>query len=160
MSCPENIKRETVSLTLGELTGRRAFEAERHIAGCRECSSLRLALLAEKAFLKEGGMPLLAAGPGFAGMVTRAAAEKKASRRLAVGLSLAAGLAVLLFFAQPVKREPAAFDGPSLTAKFYNPYGARVPGEASPTDFFYCLSARSESGQGAGPKPLNLKEAL
>ena len=161
MSCGENIRREVVSLALGELAGQRAAEIERHIAGCSRCAALRAALGAERASIKAGGLPLLAAGPAFTGAAARAAAGSERNVTVgAAGFALAAGLAAVLLFGLPHKKEPPPVLAPSLTERYSNPFGASVPGEASPTDFLYSLSARTGSGRGAGPSPMNLKEGL
>ena len=91
MSCPDGIKKEVLALALGELPAGRALETERHLAGCRECAALRLAVLGERAALGGGAMPLLAAGPAFSGAAARAAAA-------GVGVDFAAGRAQTLPF--------------------------------------------------------------
>jgi len=162
MNCGAEMKREILSLVLGELSPEKVLEAERHLAGCPECAALRLALLEEKTQLKTGGLPLLQAGPDFAAGVTAAAAGGKV-RVLDLafaGLALAAGFAALLVFGLPPERQSPLSPGPSLTPAFLNPFSASVPGEASGTDFLYRLSDRAASEQGAGPAPINLKEGV
>ena len=114
-----------------------------------------------RAALKEAGAPLLAAPEDLAGRVLEGAAAP--GRRLwpaLTGLSLAVGLAALLLFMPPSGGRSPAPAGPSLTERFDNPFGARVPGEASGSDFLCRLSARAVSGPGAGPVLVNLKEGL
>lgn len=161
MSCPDGIRKEVLALALGELPAGRALETERHLAGCRECAALRLAVLGERAALGGGAMPLLAAGPAFSGAAARAAAAGERGGGLAAaGLVMAAGLAVLLLLGLPQRRPAGAAAPRSLTAEYSNPYSASVPGGVSATDFLYSLSARSASAPAAGPVPLNLKEGL
>lgn len=118
----------------------------------------RDALRPLKTALKEAGAPLLSAPDDLAARVL-AAAERRVPAAALAGFALAGALAALLLFL-PGRRDQALPAGPSLTQAFHNPFGAAVPGEASGTDFLYRLSARSESGPGAGPAPLNLKEGI
>ncbi len=111
-----------------------------------------------RAALKSAGAPLLAA-PGDLAARVLAPGERTVPAAALAGLALAGALAALLLLV-PGGRDGIPPSGQSLTQAFYNPFGAAVPGEASGTDFLYRLSARSESGPGAGPAPLNLKEGL
>ncbi|OGR41903.1 MAG: hypothetical protein A2X35_11380 [Elusimicrobia bacterium GWA2_61_42] len=161
MKCDKNMERETVSLALGELAAAGALAAERHLAACPRCAALRLAILAEKAGLQAGSLPLLQAGPDFAAAAVAAAAGERNESKLAfAGLALAAGLAALLIFGVPRATPPAPAPAPSLTPGFLNPAGASVPGGTAATDFLYRLSVRTGSGPAAGPAPSNLKEAV
>ena len=161
MSCDKETRRDVLLLASGLLEGNRAAAAQRHTASCPYCSALRLAALEERAALKEAGAPLLTAPDGFAARVAEAAAGAAGDTGFALAAAaLAAALAVaVVFIPQSADRSPAP-PGPSLTAKFVNPSGASVPGGVSGTDLLYRLSARTSTGLGAGPAPLNLKEGL
>lgn len=161
MKCDKNMERETVSLALGELASAGALAAERHLAACPHCADLRLAILAERAALEAGSLPLLQAGPGFAaGAVAAAAGEQKESKLAFAGLALAAGLAALMIFGVPRATPPVQAPVSSLTPGFLNPAGASVPGGTAATDFLYRLSVRAGSGPAAEPAPSNLKEGI
>jgi hypothetical protein len=114
-----------------------------------------------RAALKEAGAPLLAAPADLSRRVLEGAAAPAFRPWPALaGLGLAAGLAALLLFLPPSGSRSPAPSGPSLTERFDNPFGARVPGEAAGSDFLCRLSVRTVSGAGAGPVLVDLKEGL
>lgn len=114
-----------------------------------------------RAALKEAGAPLLAAPSDLSRRVLEgAAAPRRGLWPVMAGAGLAAGLAALLLFISPSGSGSPAPAGPSLTERFDNPFGARVPGEASGSDFLCRLSVRTVSGPGAGPVLIDLKEGL
>ena len=110
--------------------------------------------------LKKSGLPLLAAGPGFAGAVAKAAAAGGSLGLPVAGLVLAGGFALLLIFGLPRESRFSPPSAASLTPGFINRFGASVPGGVSETDFLKQLSVRAAKEPGSGPAPANLKEGV
>lgn len=161
MSCAKETRSDIVLLAAGLLDGPRALRAEAHLAGCPVCAALRLAVLEERAALKDAGAPLVEFPEHFlAGLPAPVRLPADVPALTLAGAALAAGLAILLVLVPLPDGGSPAPSGPSLTQSFINPFGASMGGGADGTDFLYQLSARAPAGPGAGPAPADLKEDL
>ncbi|MCX5785092.1 MAG: zf-HC2 domain-containing protein [Elusimicrobia bacterium] len=146
MNCGAEMKREIMSLVLGELSAQRALAAERHLAGCRECAALRLALLEERSALAAAGAPLLSAGPAFAGAVVSAAVRGRVREKKMAFASalLAAGLAVFIIMAVPAHRVAVTAAGSAITPPLTDASYSVPDSGARASEFYYRLSGRDE----------------
>ena len=165
MNCDDGIKMRVLALAAGWLTPVEALETERHIARCPACAALRLAVLEERAALKEAGAPLLKAGPALASLVMEAAAagERRGRRAPAAALAIATGFAVLMLF-MPQGRgtvSPAHSSLNPLYAANLSDGGAPAASvlgdlKGSTSDLFYMLSCRRDI-PAADEAVINLK---
>ena len=146
MNCGAEMKREIMSLVLGELSSQRALAVERHLAGCRECAALRLSLLEQRAALAAAGAPLLSAGPAFAGAVVSAAVRGSARENKLVLASalIAAGVAVFIMVAVPSQRVPITAAGSAITPPLADASYSVPDYGVQPSEFYYRLSGRDE----------------
>lgn len=138
MNCEKDIRKDVLLLAAGLLPEGRALALERHLASCPSCAALRLAVLEERAALKEAGAPLLSAGPAFSALPGRAPAP-----RFAVAFAAAAACFALFILLRPGPKAPPA-EAPAAVMTPV-PGGFFSVGEgAAPasSDFLFKLSGR------------------